>query len=273
MNLPLRVLANIPGMNSTGKGKEIDFKTIIQGGAVVYFFLPVADDMTAALCTARLAIQSLVSCVQRVTKHAPITVAIDEAQSLISSTMQPFYQQMRKFGISIWTIHQNFQDLAMDRNCMPMVVNNAAIGIHLGVRDPIGREHIEKISGKVQVQRPTVNGEGKISYTPVWEERIKTEDFDLVNNSAGLAFVTINGRAGFASFNHTFICEVAGFTCSWEDFQRHSSTPWPDLEDGVTESDLQSPMYHGRPPVHTPKESALAIEIALAAMNAVHASS
>jgi hypothetical protein len=143
-------------------------KRIIEGGkGVVYFFLPVSEHMTAALNIAKLAIFSLMGAAQRLPRnHAHVRLIINEAQSLLASgtLMQPLYQQMRKFGISIWTIHQCFQDLVFgaDKNVLPMVVNNATVGIHLGVRDPIGLEHIEKIGGKKKTTRQSVNSEGKI---------------------------------------------------------------------------------------------------------------
>src|SRR5262249_30258883 len=137
MNLVLGEHADVLGLNGPDSEESIDFKRIIESGpAVIYFFLPVSENMTAALGVARLAIHALMGAAHRLPRnHVPVTVVIDEAQSLISSTMQPFYQQMRKFGISIWTIHQNFQDLinGADWNSLPMVANNAAVGIHLGV--------------------------------------------------------------------------------------------------------------------------------------------
>jgi hypothetical protein len=103
-----------------------------------------------------------------------------------------------------------------------------------------------------------------------WEPRITTEDFDLVNGNRGLAFVTINGQAGFTAFKHPFICELVGFTCSWEEFQRYTMMPWPELTNAVAGWDFQSPIYDGPPPLQTPEEKTTGAMLALAEIAAAH---
>jgi hypothetical protein len=271
VNLDLRAASNVLGMNGPDSAESIDFKRIIShGAALVYFSNSVTEDMTGAVISSLLPIHALMGAAHRMPRnHTPVTLVIEEAQTLLLAgvMLQPLYQQMRKFGISVWTIHQCMEDLAHAReNVLPMVVNNSLIGIHLGVRDPIGRDHIEKIGGKIKVPRPTKNSQGEISETEIWEPRITTPDFDLVNGYRGLAFMTINGRSGYCSFNHPFIAQVPGFTCSWEKYQEYLAMPWPKLTNAVDRSNFM-PIVTA-PKVKTPAEKNVAAMAALAALAA-----
>jgi hypothetical protein len=102
------------------------------------------------------------------------------------------------------------------------------------------------------------------------ESRIKDSDFQYVNTYKELAFVTIHGRSGFCSFTHTFICVLAGFSCSLEDYERYRILPWPKLEGAVTLANFL-PTVVSLPQPEKPKEKAAQVLAALAAMRSAHA--
>jgi hypothetical protein len=273
-NLELRKIAEIPGANGPGGPDAIDIKRIIgRGGpAIVYFYLPVAHNLTTAVSIARMAIHAVLGTVQKLPReHTPVIVCIDEAQSILGISLQPFYEQIRKCGVSIWTIHPCFQDLMTDKNVLPMVVNNSAVGIHCAVRDMVGRVHIEGTGGKVKVLRRSINASGEVTWSETLEPRISTADFDAVNGDKELAFVTINGRVGYASFNHTFIAQLAGFSCSYAEYRRFLSEPWPELS-GMVDLRSFAPPAPPLPLPRAPEERAAQVLAALAAMRAAHTS-
>src|SRR5262249_35777845 len=118
--------------------------------------------------------------------------------------------------------------------------------------------------------RQSTNARGDVTVIETLVPRITTADFDLVNRSRGLAFVTINGQSGFACFSHPFICRVAGFTCTGEEYQRFLSLPWPELPNTVDESDFAADDFELTPPLKTTEERSAAAAIALAALAAHH---
>ena len=174
---------------------------------------------------------------------------IDEAQNALNSSMVPFYQGIGKFGVSIWTIHQNHQDLVnADKNILPMVMNNAAVGIYLGGRDSVSKKELESTAGKVMSTRTSTNSKDEDTIIETMECRISDTDFNLVNNYKSLAFVKINGHAGYCAFNHIFICRLAGFSCSREQYDAYLRMPWPVLTNAVDASDFDPPKEDRIPP-------------------------
>jgi hypothetical protein len=85
INIELQQLARIAGANAPDGPHAIDFKRIIEKGpAVIYFFLPVGQNMSAAVSIARMAIHAMCGAVQKLPRsHTPVTVYIDEAQSIV----------------------------------------------------------------------------------------------------------------------------------------------------------------------------------------------
>ena len=245
------------------------------GPAVIHFHLPVTLNRTHALIVFRSAIHALNGAVQRMPrKHTHVITIIDEAQNGLNSSMVAFYQGVGKFGVSIWTIHQNAQDMKnADKNLLPMVMNNATIAIYLGGRDSVSREELEIMCGKVKGTKQTINAKGEIIVSDTIEGRLTEDDINLVNNVKELAIVRINGRAGYAAFNHAFICQLAGFSCSYEKYQEYLDTPWPKLTNAVTKDDFKKPEPTPATSKQKPKEpgeNVARVAAAVAAMAAQH---
>jgi hypothetical protein len=266
----ISILADPPCLNDL-KAPQLDIMTLIRKPCVCVFLLPAnLNKALAAKIRRFLLFTGNTSARKLGPDRPPIIFATDECHEALDSSEAPIFKSCRELLITQMNAHQEMQDLQMqhDKNILPMVTGNSRVAIYMGVRDAVGRKVIKETCGEMTRWLKSVDEQGREVLREADGVRITSSDFDYVNNTPGAAFVTIHEPEGFAVFRHTFICQLAGFPCSREEYEAFRRMPWPDIDGGATAATLDPPPE----PEPPPQEKAAAVLEALAAMRAAHTS-
>lgn len=234
--------------------EAIHMPTAIRNGEVIYFYLVGAMDLSSVGHLARLAMYSTLAAAQHyrfTTKKRPsVQLFADEAQCLISQSLQPILEQARSYGIACTLSHQNHSQLAQPGgpDLRELVLSNTAIKRYHSIRDPAVQKYVSQMSGRVlyylmswdQLKRRAVgqgvvspryactgpDGVMRVGVQTAIGDRIEAEDQADMNRRLQQSIAIMERSEGLTQFNGGLVMH-SDWPVSRRDYDERERMPWP----------------------------------------------
>jgi hypothetical protein len=221
----VKSLGTIPHLNFTDRRKNpsvydnaIVMSEVVAREEVAYFWLPTAKEQASAGEIGKLAFYDLYEAVE---PKKPVTVIIDEFQTVVSRNIEELLFKSRSKGMTLWLANQTLSSLRNDDiDIRDAVWGNTHFKLVFSVPDPHTREYIEAAIGfETLLTKP----EGHRIPVPLFGPG----GFRELNSDHSLAVAHVLEDSGRTNWGGYPVLARLDYSMSAEEYHKRSHAPWP----------------------------------------------
>jgi hypothetical protein len=237
--------------------------SVFENNECVYMWLPALTSAMSIEAVAKMAVFTFLEAARAWNNSGKPTkksyVFIDEAQIIVGPIMERFCQQAS--GSKVRLVFSNQTLATLDNRDAPnlssTIWTNTRIKQAFGLLDPKERDDWIKLSGEevgyIHSYTHSSGSHGSTNSTTsqqVIHTRLNHNIINAVNNSVGSSLFYTTRDAGFCSFNTIPRQVWCPHPLTLEDYQRHSTTPWPDApQTNVQSGQAQTTVVNSQTPL------------------------